>query len=226
MPKKPRKKYKPKRLVQKKPQQNLHDPKVEDTTVEMLLEKTGNWPIQMLIDTGQKLHEGRQVMPIPESEAPPDTPYDNRTGISYTPLDVVTCGFHIKALPRRIGTREVACYAKSSCRRCKGVGHGKVTRMAEIGRNNGAKMMQPCEYEVTCRCAEENFKKKNPRFLIDSQLGEWISLDAIEITKVTMEETDARPQPTDPVVQHPEDPGCPDDSPASGGQAVEPSGSE
>lgn len=224
MPKKPRKKYQPKRRMKKQPEQKFHDPKIEDTTVEKLLEKTGNWPVQMLIDVGQKLHEGRKVMPIPEDEAPPDTPYDNRIGISYAPLDLVTNGFHIKATPRRIGTREVGGFADSSCRRCHGVGYWKVTRMTEIGRNNGVKLMNPCEYEVTCRCAEESFKKKNTHFLIDSQLGEWIALDALEITNATVEETNAGPQSTDPVVQHPEDPGRSQDPAQEPGpkQEVEP----
>lgn len=154
-------------------------------TVESLFEKTGNWPDKMLIDVGEAMHRGRTIEPILEEEAPEGSTYDDRIGIQYAPLKIETCGFHITAKLRRIGVGEVATYAKSSCRVCKGIGRWKVTRMQEHGRDDiGRKIMQPVEYEQACSCAESRYKKKHKNFLVDTQLGEWIALDELEITKL------------------------------------------
>ncbi len=154
-------------------------------TVESLFEKTGNWPDKMLIDVGEAMHRGRTIEPILEEEAPEGSTYDDRVGIQYAPLEVDTCGFHLTAKPRRIGVREVASHAKSSCKRCNGVGRWKVTRQQEQGRDNiGQKIMQPVEYEQACSCAESRYKKEHKNFLADTQLGEWIALDELEITKL------------------------------------------
>ena len=198
--KRPHKPYVPKHIMKKRPIHPLRNVPGEDLTAEKLLENTGNWPDRLLIEVGQKLHEGRKIMPLSEDEAP-GVSYDKRTGITYAPLDIESCGFHIKALPRRIGTDEVASHAKSSCRHCFGVGKWKVRRTMEIGRNNGAKLMNPVEYELTCRCAEKKYKQLHKQFLVDSQLGEWISLDALEITKAETPKVQDGPKPTDSIVE-------------------------
>jgi hypothetical protein len=226
--------------MKRQPKQPVfHEPKVAEATAEDMVASTATWPIELLIEAGKHLHEGRKVAPIAEDEAPKDTPYDNRVGITYAPLDFsksvtsiehpedpeaepIRRNFliHVKALPRRIGTTEVAKEARGSCKRCYGVGKWKVTRMQEVGREHSGKLMQQTEFEVTCRCAEDNYKKNHKQFLIDSQLGEWIALEGLEITKVE-EKQDAGLQPTDPVVPNPQDPGRPDNAPVPEGQAVE-----
>lgn len=165
------------------PQPSTSD--IPEPTVESLLATTHNWTEKMLVEVGAALHRGRKVEPVMEDEAPSDATYDDRAGITYEPITVEADGFLIKAKPRRIGTTEVAKYAKPSCKSCHGLGKWKITGTQSIGRNkNGVKIMQPTEYEANCRCAENEYKAKNKQFLIDSQLGEWIALDDLEIEKV------------------------------------------
>ncbi len=148
------------------------------------MKSTANWTDHMLIDVGQALHKGRKVESILEEDAPKDATYDDRIGITYEPVDIESDGFRFVATPRRIGTTEVAEYAKPSCNRCHGVGKSKITKTASIGDDNlGRKIMQPVEYERTCPCAEKVYQAKNKNFLIDSQFDEWIALDGLEITK-------------------------------------------
>jgi hypothetical protein len=131
----------------------------------------------MLVDVGAALHEGRTTAPTQDGET-----YDDCVGIAYAPLIVETCGYRITAMPRRIGVREVAAYAKSSCRRCYGRGYWAVERRVTTGRDdNGCKLMQDIAYEQSCDCADKRYKDEHRLFLIDSQLGEWIALDALQI---------------------------------------------
>ena len=239
--KKPRKKYQPKSRMKRQPKPPMfHEPKVSDATAEDMIASTATWPIELLIEAGKHLHEGRKVMPISEEDAPKGTSYDNRVGITYAPLDfsksVTSTEYpeddieaepihrnfliHVKALPRRIGTTEVSKEASSSCKRCYGVGKWKVTRMQEIGRDPSGKLMQACEFEITCQCAESNYKRNHKQFLIDSQLGEWIALENLEVMKAE-EKQDVGSQPSDSVVPDPQDPGRPRDS-AAPSEAVEP----
>lgn len=159
-------------------------PSVEESTIETLLASTGNWPEKILIDVGIELHTHRRMTPITEDEAPKDATYDDRIGIHYAPIDLKTCGFRIQANPRRIGTTEVAAYANKSCRKCHGIGKWHVVRTAPIGRDNvGNKILNDVEHEVTCSCAERNYKRAHKQFLVDSQLGEFIALDDLKITE-------------------------------------------
>jgi hypothetical protein len=156
----------------------------DNPTIEQLLEETGNWPDVMLIDIGQELHRTRKVEPVMEDEAPEGASYDELVGITYAPLVVETNGFTVTATPRRIGTDEVAKFAKSSCKRCYSVGKWKVHGTRSIGKNKrGLPIMQPTEYVANCPCAEAAYKKANKHFLIDSQLGEWIALEDLKIEK-------------------------------------------
>lgn len=181
----------------------------DDPTVEQLLEKTGNWPDVMLIDVGQELHRTRKVEPVMEDEAPEGASYDDLVGITYAPLVVETNGFTVTATPRRIGTVEVAKFARPRCKSCHGVGKWTITKTQSIGKNkSGLKIMQPMQYEANCRCAEDAYKTANKHFLIDSQLGEWIALDDLTITKafkVTVEGlSDGASKTVVPEVSNPE----------------------
>lgn len=168
------------RKFQQPPEREVPEP-----TVESLLETTHNWPERVLVDVGAELHKVRKVDPVMEDEAPEGASYDERAGITYEPIAVETQGFLIKTKPRRIGTTEVAKYAKPSCKQCHGLGKWKVTGTQAVGRNKrGIKIMQAVEYEANCRCAEDAYKAKHTQFLIDSQLGEWIALDELEIEQV------------------------------------------
>jgi hypothetical protein len=146
----------------------------------MLLERTAAWPERMLLDVGAALHEGRTAEPNEDGED-----YDACVGISYAPLSVESCGYRVVALPRRIGVREVARYAKPSCRRCHGLGYWAVERRVQAGTDeSGCKVMQDIAYEQSCDCADKHFKQQHGQFLIDSQLGEWIALDRLSIEPV------------------------------------------
>lgn len=159
-------------------------PEEKEPTVERLMEYTGNWPMKILGDVGRELHDGRKVDPITEDEAP-DLTYDERIGITYAPLDIETQGFRIIAKPRRIGVREVAKYAKPSCKRCHGVGFQKREQTQITGRSKmGQKIMEPFSYDASCPCADREFQKVIKHMLIDSQLSEWIMLDDLTIEEV------------------------------------------
>lgn len=146
----------------------------------MLLERTGAWPEQMLVDVGVALQQSRTTEPTEEGAT-----YDDCVGVTYAPLDVESCGYRIVARPRRIGVREVARYAKPSCRRCHGLGYWAVQRRVQAGTDeSGCKVMQDIAYEQSCGCADERFKQQHQQFLIDSQLGEWIALDRLSIEPV------------------------------------------
>ena len=133
----------------------------------------------MLVDVGAELHKGRTTEPNEAGET-----YDECVGISYALLDVESCGFRVSALPRRIGVREVAAYANGSCKRCHGLGYWNVERRVQTGMDEaGCKIMQDVAYEQSCGCAEKRYKDEHRLFLIDSQLGEWIGLDNLNVTK-------------------------------------------
>ena len=147
----------------------------------MLLARTGAWPERVLVDVGVALHGGRTTAPSQDGDT-----YDDCVGVSYAPLDVETCGYRIVAKPRRIGVREVARYAKASCKRCHGIGYWAVQRTVQTGTDeSGCKVMQDVAFEQSCSCADKRFKEKQPRMLIDSQLGEWIALDDLQVTAGT-----------------------------------------
>jgi len=159
--------------------------KLEDATVESLLESTGNWPEQILIAVGIEIHKGRRVTPTNPDDAPVGATYDDLVGITYGPIDAQAHGFRVRADCRRIGTSVVAKSAKSSCKTCHGAGKWTVKRTSAIGRDEaGRKIMNPYEYVQVCTCAERRFKDQNKHFLIDSQYGEWIALDNLTIEKV------------------------------------------
>lgn len=152
---------------------------LEELTAEQLLASTGCWPERILVDVGVDLHGGRQVETC-EGET-----YDDSVGVCYAPLETETCGFRIRAKPRRIGVREVARYANGSCRVCHGLGYHAVTRRTMVGRDEaGNKQMQDLRYEQSCSCADRRYKQEFPRTLIDSQLGEWIALEELVIERV------------------------------------------
>jgi hypothetical protein len=138
----------------------------------------------MLVDVGQELRNNRKAEPKPEQDS-----YDEAVGVTYEPFSIETCGYVVEAKPRRIGVREVAGFAKQSCRACYGRGWWFVTRRVEAGRDEaGCKQMQDIGYELTCRCAESRYKRQNPTMLVDSQLGEWIGLDDLVIEPVESQE--------------------------------------
>lgn len=201
MSRKPKPKRKKKHHRSKKPlipnrQAEKPLPSIEESTIESLLSSTGNWPEKILIDVGIQLHMNRKMTPIPEDEAPADATYDDRIGIHYAPLDIKTCGFRIQANPRRIGTTEVATYANRSCRKCHGLGKWHVTRTAPVGRDQaGNKILNDLEHEVTCQCAERQYKRTHKQFLIDSQLGEFIALDDLKITEAPPDDDDMPEMP-------------------------------
>ena len=139
---------------------------------------TGQWPERLLVDVGAELRAGRTAEPNESGET-----YDDCVGINYAPFDVQSCGFHISAVPRRIGVREVAAYANRSCKRCHGLGYWNVQRRMQTGTDeSGCKVMQDVAYEQSCDCADKRYKAAHKLFLIDSQLGEWIQLDDLRIT--------------------------------------------
>lgn len=156
-------------------------PRIEDVTAGMLMERTGSWPEKLLIEVGAAIHKGRTTEP---NEA--GATYDDCVGIGYAPLDVESCGYRVVATPRRIGVREVAAYAASSCKRCYGLGYWAVQRRVPTGHDEvGRKVMQDIAYEQSCQCADRRFKEQHPTMLVDSQLGEWIALDGLQITELT-----------------------------------------
>lgn len=172
---KKRRKYKP-----RKPPQQPERP-LDSYTAAELMASTGDWPDRVLIDVGMQLRDGRKCAPLEELEG---RSYDDCVGISYAPLQVETNGFRITASPRRIGVREVAQYAKPSCKRCYGKGYWAVKRRAVADVDEtGNKVMQDLEYEQSCPCADQNYRQHFPLILVDSQLGEWIALDDLIVTE-------------------------------------------
>lgn len=176
-----KKKKKQKRKPWRRPTPKTPDP--ASHTIEDLLGSTGCWPEQMLIDVGAKLRDGRKCQPLVETEG---KSYDECVGVSYSEIDVETCGFRVSATPRRIGVREVAEHACASCRRCHGLGYWVVTRTTAAGVDEaGNKVMQDIGYEQSCSCADKAYQKRFPMILVDSQLGEWIGLDELMIEAAT-----------------------------------------
>jgi|GEM_PF-6007935 len=161
-------------------------PTVDQVTCEQLLESTGCWPELMLVDVGTELHAGRSAEPLADEQLS----YDDCIGVAYRPFTIETCGFRISAEPRRIGVREVASVADRSCKRCHGLGYWPVERRVQAGTDMaGNKQMQDVRFEQSCSCADGRYKRQNRRFLIDSQLGEWIALDRLTIERLSEEET-------------------------------------
>lgn len=167
-----------------KPPETKEDP--PGVSIDQLRESTFNWPERMLMDLGQALHDGRKVSPVAESEAPTDATYDDRVGITYSPIDIETCGYHITANPRRVGVREVAALADKSCKCCHGVGYWKTTKTQNAGLDEfGRKVIQDFEYEQSCDCADQAFKEKHKAtVLVDSQFGEWIFFEDLVFEKL------------------------------------------
>lgn len=152
-------------------------------TLERLLSGTAAWPERVLMDVGDALRNGRT-----EQQHVDAADNDARLGVTFAPIDVVSCGFRFRAQPRRIGVREVAVYADQHCRSCHGQGWLSVQQMRPVGIKNGRKVMKAVAYERSCGCADKRYKEMHRLFLIDSARGEWIGLDGLTIEEVAADD--------------------------------------